>query len=83
MGRGSKYQDLQKLRWESIEALLKNEIAIVTTQVNSVEATMALLEKSSEGRVTAATAMNKVNVTSDHLKLFESGSLAKTHFCVI
>ena len=29
-------------------------------KVGSVEATMALLEKSSEGRVTAATAMNKV-----------------------
>ena len=28
--------------------------------MGSVEATMALLEKSSEGRVTAATAMNKV-----------------------
>ena len=33
-----------------------------TLKVNSVEATMALLEKSSEGRVTAATAMNKVKM---------------------
>ena len=35
-------------------------IAFISLKVNSVEATMALLEKSSEGRVTAATAMNKV-----------------------
>ena len=62
------------MRWESLKNPLKNEIAIVILQVNSVEDTMALLEKSSEGRVTAATAMNKVNVTSDHLKLFKSGS---------
>jgi len=33
-------------------------------EVGSVEATMALLEKSSEGRVTAATAMNKVSSRS-------------------
>ena len=58
------------MRWESLENPLKNEVAIVTLQVNSVEATMALLEKSSEGRVTAATAMNKVTVTSDHHYLF-------------
>ena len=33
-------------------------------QVTSLETTMSLLEKSSEGRVTAATAMNKVSSRS-------------------
>ena len=39
--------------------ILKTEIN-QHLKVDSVESTMALLEKSSEGRVTAATAMNKV-----------------------
>ena len=43
-----------------IELRIRTRYNETFLKVGSVEATMALLEKSSEGRVTAATAMNKV-----------------------